>query len=271
MQMADEKQLVQKQFGDKAEAYAGSVLHARGGSLARLVELVEPQAGWQVLDVATAVGHTAHTFAPHVASVIATDITYQMLPKAREMAWEKGLKNVHTAVADAETLPFAPASFDLVTCRIAPHHFPQPVRFVQEAARLLKPGGIFALVDNIVPHTRSRKKRNQREYEAAQRYINAFEKLRDPSHGRALSLLEWNQHIKQAHLTITHTETMCKTVNFHDWATRMKVSEENYLRLRAMLVQAPALVVKFLTPDFSGDTINFQLTEAIIIAVKSDK
>lgn len=269
--MVGEKQLVQRQFGDKAEAYAESVLHAQGESLARLVALTRPCPDWRVLDIATAVGHTAHIFAPHVASVIATDITYQMLPKARALAREKGLENVHTAVADAEILPFASASFDLVTCRIAPHHFPQPAHFVQEAARLLKPGGIFALVDNIVPHTRSRKKRDQREYEAAQRYINAFDKLRDPSHGRALSLQEWNQLIKRAQLSTTHTETMRKTANFHNWVERMKVSEENRLRLRAMLVQAPALVVKFLTPDFSGDTITFQLTEAIIIAVKSDK
>ena len=56
---------------------------------------------------------------------------------------------------------------------------------------------------------------------------------------------------------------------FTPWAKRMKVSEENTLRLRAMLVQAPQLVVEFLTPDISGDTIEFQLTEAIIIAHKS--
>ncbi len=267
--MADEKQLVQKQFGDKAEAYARSAVHARGGSLARLVELVQPQAEWRMLDVATAVGHTAHTFAPHVALVMATDITYQMLPKAQELAREKGLGNVSTAVADAEATPFAPASFDLVTCRIAPHHFPQPALFVQEAARLLKPGGLFALVDNIVPHTTSRKKRDQREYEAAQRYINAFEKLRDPSHGRALSLWEWHQLIKQAGLTVRHTETMRKEISFGSWVRRMKVSEDNSLRLRAMLVQAPQLVLESLTPDFSGDTIKFQLTEAIIIAHKN--
>ena len=69
------KELVQKQFGEHAEAYATSRVHAQGASLKRLVELIQPQADWRVLDVATAAGHTAYAFAPHVAHVTATDLT----------------------------------------------------------------------------------------------------------------------------------------------------------------------------------------------------
>lgn len=263
------KKLVQQQFGDKAAAYATSPVHAKGYSLGRLVELLNPQPEWQALDIATAAGHTAHTIAPHVAHVIATDITPQMLPKAAELATEKGLTNITTQVADAEELPFEDDTFDLVTCRIAPHHFPNIQQFVDESARVLKPNGILAVVDNIVPHTRSRKKKDQRAYADAAAFINGFEKLRDPSHGRCLSLHEWKQAFKTAGFIITHTETNRKQMDFAPWAARMNVSAEDTTRLRAMLLQPPEIVANFLTPHPSADTIVFYLHEAIIIGKKN--
>ncbi len=145
------KEQVRAQFGTHADAYATSKVHAQGASLARLVELVNPQPHWHALDVATAAGHTAFIFAPHVADVVATDITPEMLPVAARVAGEKGITNVTLREADAEDLPFADATFDLVTCRIAPHHFPNISRFLAEAARVLRPGGVLAVVDNIVP------------------------------------------------------------------------------------------------------------------------
>jgi ubiquinone/menaquinone biosynthesis C-methylase UbiE len=145
------KSLVQQQFGAHAAAYATSTVHAKGASLGRLVELVQPERTWQALDIATGAGHTAAAFAPHVARVVASDLTDEMLAEARKLAAAKGYANMETAHADAEALPFADASFDLVTCRIAPHHFPNIAAFVAEVWRVLRRGGKFALVDNIAP------------------------------------------------------------------------------------------------------------------------
>ncbi|HET7155886.1 MAG TPA: class I SAM-dependent methyltransferase, partial [Hyphomicrobiaceae bacterium] len=149
------KSLVQQQFGAHAGAYATSAVHAKGASLGRLVELVKPGPHWQALDIATGAGHTAAAFAPHVARVIASDVTDEMLAEARKLAAAKGLANMETASADAEALPFEDGRFDLVTCRIAPHHFPDIPMFVGQVWRVLKPGGTFALVDNIAPDTES--------------------------------------------------------------------------------------------------------------------
>ena len=137
------KELVQRQFGAHAEAYATSIVHAKGASLKRLVELVKPQSEWLVLDVATGAGHTAAAFAPHVAHVIASDLTQAMLAQAQALARRKGLANMETARADAEALPFPAQRFDLVTTRIAPHHFFNIDAFLAETWRVLKPGGRF--------------------------------------------------------------------------------------------------------------------------------
>ena len=86
-----DKKLVREQFGVNAREYINSRPHAKGASLQRLVELVEPQPHWQALDIATATGHTAFAFAPRVAHVRATDITPQMLTVAREQAAARGI------------------------------------------------------------------------------------------------------------------------------------------------------------------------------------
>ncbi|MBE2197977.1 MAG: class I SAM-dependent methyltransferase [Anaerolinea sp.] len=258
------KQQVQAQFGANAAAYATSAVHAKGASLGRLVELVRPLPHWQVLDIATGAGHTAFTFAPHVAQVVAADLTAEMLGQTRQLAAAKELANVTVCLADAEELPFAGARFDLVTCRIAPHHFPDIGRFLSESVRVLRPGGLLAVVDNVVPGSRLRGKKADLLHAAGQ-YVNAFEKLRDPSHNRCLSLDEWAAAFATANCPLQHQETAQKAMDFDWWATRMQTTPETTTRLRAMLMQAPAPVLAFLTPQVSGDRITFHLMEAILI------
>ena len=178
------KSLVQEEFGKTAGSYLTSKPHALGKSLERLVALTSPQKGWHVLDVATGGGHVAYVFAPHVARVWATDITQEMLDMVKSEAQKRGLSNVRTAYAKAEAMPFEDASFDLVTCRIAPHHFDSIPDFLGEVHRVLKPNGLFALVDNVVPEG------------SVGDYINAFERFRDPSHLRAWTMQEWRDALK---------------------------------------------------------------------------
>ena len=129
---AGDKQRVQQQFGSNAANYVTSSVHAKGASLERMVDLVAPRPDWHGLDIATAAGHTAFAFAPHVKTVIASDLTPEMLVEARALAEKRGLTNVDFAQADAEALPFEADRFDFVTCRIAPHHFPNVAAFVAE-------------------------------------------------------------------------------------------------------------------------------------------
>lgn len=256
------KELVQRQFGANAAAYATSKVHAKGASLARLVELLQPQPTWQVLDIATAAGHTAFALAPHVARVTATDITPEMLPVAAKLAAEKGITNVTLETADAEDLPFEDQAFDLVTCRIAPHHFPHIERFIAEAARVLRAGGRLAVVDNVVPG-------GDEADDAAGAYVNAFEKLRDPSHGRALSLAEWLQAFADAKLTVEHHEVAAKPMTFTPWAKRMGADEETIVELRRLLQEAPpAAAAYFALGEEDGDLV-FNLHEGLIIGRKA--
>jgi ubiquinone/menaquinone biosynthesis C-methylase UbiE len=249
------KTLVQEQFGKTHAEYLASKPHAKGASLERLVALTSPQKTWRALDVATGGGHVAYTFAPHVSRMWATDITQEMLDMVRAEAQKRGLANIRTAYAKAEALPFEDQSFDLVTCRIAPHHFDSIPDFLKEVARVLKPDALLALVDNVVPAG------------SAGDYVNAFERFRDPSHLRAWTMQEWRDALAKAGLNVTHEEQIYKQMEFKSWAARHDTNMQNFLR--AMLKEMTPEVKAVLEPGGSGADLTFRLCEGLFIAKKA--
>jgi SAM-dependent methyltransferase len=261
------KSLAQERFGAFAATYATSRPHAKGGSLPRLVELVAPQPAWTALDIATGAGHVALALAPHLAHVVASDLTPQMLGVARGLAGERNILNMSVADVRAEALPFADATFDLVTCRIAPHHFDDVRAFVTESARVLRPGGLFGLVENVSPDPSMMEGDADVLATAADEY-NAFEKHRDPSHVRCLTLAEWRDLVAQAGLKERHVELLDKPMVLGPWADQQNVGEVIKRELRAMLLQGSDTFRAFARPKESKGDVDFVLTEAVIIGVK---
>lgn len=223
------KDRVRTQFGASAAGYVSSALHAAGEDLRRLVELAELRGDERVLDVTTGGGHTALAFAPHIREVVASDLTPRMLEAARAFVRGRGVSNVRFEQADAEAMPFADASFDVVTCRIAPHHFPAPRRFVGEVARVLVPGGRFLLDDNVAP-----------EDPELDEFMNRFEKWRDPGHVRAYRVSEWQRWMEAAGLRVVHIEPPApKLYDFDEWTALIRMPEEEKRELQAWLIAAP--------------------------------
>ena len=244
--------LSQAQFGKNAAEYLTSKPHAEGKSLDRLVALTQPQPHWHVLDVATGAGHTAYAFAPHAARVWATDITDQMLDLVRGEIAKRKLTNVRTAHAKAEALPFEDGTFDLVTCRVAPHHFDSIPKFLDEVRRVLKRDGTFAVVDNVVPAG------------SVGDYINAFERFRDPSHLRAWTVPEWHAALTQHGFAVAQEEVLSKEMDFAYWAGRHDATMQAYLR--AMLEQARPAVKDVLAPQEKNGALTFRLSEVLLVA-----
>lgn len=229
--MSDSKKLSQERYTQFAEGYVSSITHAKGADLDILIEMAQPQATWRVLDIATGGGHTALKFAPLVAHVTTTDLTPRMLEKAEEFIRSQGVSNIETKIADAENLSFADESFDLVTCRIAAHHFPDAAKFVCESARVLKIGGIFLLQDQVLPE----------DAEAALA-VDAFERLRDPSHNIAFSQSQWFAMLEAAGLKIQSSQEIIKRHDLRDWAQRQGNDEATIAQLRQMAANASETV-----------------------------
>jgi ubiquinone/menaquinone biosynthesis C-methylase UbiE len=265
----DNTAIVRSQFGAAAADYAASEVHANGESLTRIVTLAEPRKTWDALDIATGAGHMAAAFAPHVKTVVATDITAEMLSEAAKLAASRNLSNMTTATAQAGALPFENETFDLVCCRLAAHHFPSLEDFAGEVRRVLKPGGRFALVDNVAPDRERLPEATEDELEDVIVAYNAFEKLRDPSHGFAPQPEFWTDLLEAEGFSIAAHEQFGKEIAFKPWVSRMRCSAEVIGELERILTIGLPALRKFLDPrrDSAGE-LHFTLQEFLIVADK---
>lgn len=183
------------QFDRQSDRYGKSHILADTQDVEHGLRGVTASPGSTALDVATGGGHTALWLARHEWKVTAGDIAPRMLENAQKLCAEAGFR-IETRLFAAEEIPFADGSFDLVTVRVAPHHFSSPAKFVREAARVLKPCGYFLLIDGSVPD-------DDRETEE---WLHQVEKWRDPSHGRLLSRKAWENLGREAGLRVVRSE-----------------------------------------------------------------
>lgn len=102
------------------------------------------------LDVGCGKGELLRMGRPEVASIAGCDVSTAMLELCRDIA--------SRPMTDPERLPFPGQSFDLVTAVCVYHHVPPDGRaaLTQEAARVLRPGGVFAIIEHnpLNPATR---------------------------------------------------------------------------------------------------------------------
>jgi len=231
--MSDEvKSKVRAQYTRQAGCYATSETHSLGETLNWLAE--RSKGARRALDIATGTGFTAFTIAQYAASVVALDMTRAMPEEAQRLARDRGLGTIHFVEGDAEALPFADASLDLVTCRVAAHHFASVPGFLAEAARVLKVGGHLLLIDTCCPE----------EPVIAEWQENA-ERLRDPSHVKNLSPSSWLEALRRYGLA---PQEFCTTFRisllFSDWVQRSGTPPEKVQKLWETFSNAPPAVVE---------------------------
>lgn len=189
----DFQQVAAKVQFDRQSSHYGSShqILSQLDDLKSLMQYISLPCKAPALDIATGGGHTALFLARMGCEVTASDISEAMLEVAVRLAAAEGF-SIHTRQHPAEELPYPAASFAIVSCRVAPHHFADPARFVQESARVLIPGGYFLVIDTTAPDDSP---------EVAQ-WLDSVEKLRDPSHVRHIRPSEWLSFCRETGLEL---------------------------------------------------------------------
>ncbi len=182
-----------EQFGRQSHRYGKAHILADVSDVIAALNRINLPSPARVLDVATGAGHTGLHCASLGHDVTCADIAQPMLDRVNEAAQERGIKIV-TRLHPAESMPYPDATYDLVTSRVAPHHFSSPESFVQEAARVLKRGGYLLVIDGSIEDGDP----------VAEEWSHRVETLRDPSHHRFLSPEEWSALCSAAGLQTLH-------------------------------------------------------------------
>ncbi len=187
--------LILDQFTRQATPFSTASAITDAGALRMIVDAAEPGPDDTMLDVACGGGIVVCAFAPHLRQATGIDMTPAMLDRARRLAAEKGIANVTWQQGDVGSLPWPDGFFTIVVSRFAVHHFPDPSAVLREMVRVCAPGGCIVVADTCA---------SSDPVKAA--LFNRLEKLRDPSHVRALPLAELHGLYRTAGLPKPQTQ-----------------------------------------------------------------
>lgn len=251
------KALSRERFGSRADDYRNSPPHAGGPDLELLLTWLDPKPAERALDVATGGGHVALALARTGVDVEACDLTPEMLLAASALLAEHDCTATF-AVAEADSLPYGDDSFDIVTCRIAAHHFPDAQAFFLEVARVLKPGGRFGFQDQALPPEPT-----------SAVFTDALERKRDASHNQSYNLDGWVTLVERAGLVVEHTELVDKRHDFAEWAARQGCSDAAVAELMQIMAESPEGMRRWLEPVYEGERlVEFRNRHLVLLARK---
>ena len=215
-------------YGPRANDYVTSLTHSTGDDLEQLEALLRGHAGARVLDLGCGGGHVSYRASPHVARVIACDLTPDMLEAVERTAAARGLSNIAVQQAAAEALPFEDRYFDFVLCRFSVHHWHDMEAGLREARRVLKPGGRAVFIDTVAPAD-----------PFLDTHLQTVELLRDSAHVRNYSISEWITALSRARFAVTGLISRRLKLDFPAWIARTRTPSAHVDVIRSVQDKAP--------------------------------
>lgn len=226
-----------------------------------VVQQIPLSPSYKVLDVAAGTGLFGRALAHAVSSVIAVDITPEMIEHGRKRSQADGIRNLEWQLGSAEALPFADESFDVVMSRYAIHHFADPDAVLREMSRVCKTGGLVVNVDMVA-----------NENPAVAAYQNAVERKIDTTHTAMLSPSQLVQVTTEAGLTMRTYLSREVAVKFDEWQPHVPQDSEAYLApRRALEAELSGGESTGMQPFVEGDELYFIHVWGVMIARKDDR
>jgi ubiquinone/menaquinone biosynthesis C-methylase UbiE len=244
------------QFTRQAVPFSTAAAIRNEEALNRIVQWAGAGPEDTVLDVACGPGLLVCAFARAVKHATGVDMTPAMLEQARKIQEEKGLKNVAWQPGNVYSLPFAPAQFSIVSSRFAFHHLEQPFNALNEMKRVCMPEGRVVVADMApLPEKAAT--------------LNGAERLRDPSHVRALPAEELRSLFDQAGLSAAQAYNYRLEGELEELLARSFPNEGDADRLRKIFADSIATDTLDLNTRRENGKIYYGFPVAVLVATKS--
>jgi ubiquinone/menaquinone biosynthesis C-methylase UbiE len=251
---------VQERFNRTAEAY---VQH--GGQrdapdkLSKRLEFAGVRPTDDILDVACGPGAFVLAAAPRVRFARGIDLTPGMLRQARQGQRERGIENACFDRGEAERLPYADGTFDLVCCQFALHHMPHPEASLCEMVRVTRPGGRLLLMDSLGP-----------EDPATLELRDRIERLRDASHTNSLSVAGCLALFKKNQLAVLNQKVRKWSHSLREWMLRagVKPSDQAYQLVRRAIEESMPGDRAGFAPEVQDDDLLIQHYQGMFLLEK---
>jgi ubiquinone/menaquinone biosynthesis C-methylase UbiE len=244
MRTGSHQDIVSSQFGQRAEAYLHSAVHAQGEDLEELARVIGAFPRAHVLDLGCGGGHAAYRVALLVDRVVAYDLSTDMLAVVAAEAKRRGLDNIATQQGSAEELPFPDRTFDVVVTRYSTHHWHDFEAALREARRVLKPGGLAVFMDAVSPGRR-----------LLDTWLQTLELLRDPSHVYNRTVQEWQAALAEAGFRPGNLARFKVPLDFAAWVSRMKTPDTHIAAIRSLQSRAAKEVADYFGFEADGSFI----------------
>jgi SAM-dependent methyltransferase len=245
-------EFVAEQYAPRAADYVTSAVHAAGADLDQMAAVVRGHPDARVLDLGCGGGHVSYHAAPHVAEVVACDLTQDMLDVVAATAAARGLANIAVRQSPAEKLPFPDASFDFVLCRFTVHHWHDMEAGLREARRVLKPQGRAVFADVVAPAN-----------PLMDTHLQVVELLRDVSHVRDYAAAEWVAALSRAGFVITAMTPRKLRMEFATWIARTRTPAAHVAAIRSVQMATPDSVRRHFAiaedGSFDLDTLTMEM------------
>lgn len=197
--------MVRQQFNRQVTHYLAKSAMADRGLLDAIFTAAPAEQGQRVLDVACGAGFLLRTYREAGAEVFGVELSEAMLREASR-ALGPSVAPEHLLSGDAAQLPFEAETFDIVTCKLAFHYFSDPLRAIQEMARVCRASGRVVLIDRVTC--------DDPNLGAAQ---NRLEKLRTPNKVRVYAEMELIGMLLSGGLTVVGRELLLQPMPFVEW------------------------------------------------------
>jgi SAM-dependent methyltransferase len=245
------------QFTRQAAPFAAAAAIRNQEALGRIVQWAETGPDDTVLDVACGPGLLACAFAKVAKHATGIDMTPAMLEQARKTQQEQGLKNVSWEQGDVYLLPFPTAQFSIVSSRFVFHHLQDPLAALKEMKRVCKPGGKIVVAD-MAPQP------------AKADALNVAEKLRDPSHVRALPVDELRGLFEQAGVGTPQVFGYRMEGELEDLMSRSFPNDGDADRVRKIYAESISDNALDLNTRRDDGKIFYSLPVAVVVAQRSN-